>query len=186
MRVSDRLIEAACAGDKAAITQLLTICQPDLKRFARRTCANSEDAEDAVQIALWQLYTKIGALRTIGAFATWLFRIVERECYRLFTGRKDTLPLHAVDSEATQAPLTTTDLQTDLTVAIEALPDNYRAVLILRDVKGLTAQEVAIQLGITVEAIKSRLHRARTMVREKLVAGGYWNATTTSKVTREK
>jgi len=50
-----QLIEAARQGDSAAISELLSVCQPDLKRFARRTCSTTEDAEDAVQIALWQL-----------------------------------------------------------------------------------------------------------------------------------
>lgn len=68
------------------------------------------------------------------------------------------------------------DLRTDLTAAIQTLPQNYRVVLILRDVDGLTAPEVAAELGLTVEAVKSRLHRARSMVREKLVASGYWNS----------
>ena len=180
IRASDPLVAAACSGNEAAIVRLLTVCQPDLKRFARRTCSNSEDAEDAVQIALWQLHQKIGTLRTVAAFATWLFRIVERECYRLFNGRDATVSLDDMDGEAVQASLIPHDLRTDLTNAIRALPESYRFVLILRDVDGLTTPEVAAELGITVEAAKSRLHRARSMVREKLVTSGYWNGATNS------
>ena len=176
IRASDELIEAACAGNEAAISRLLTVCQPDLKRFARRTCTNSEDAEDVVQIALWRVYRKIGALRTAAAFASWLFRIVERECYRFFTRRKASIPLYEADLDAVQAPMIPRDLRRDLTAAIQTLPQSYREVLILRDVDGLTAPEVAAELGLTVEAVKSRLHRARSMVREKLVASGYWNS----------
>jgi RNA polymerase sigma factor (sigma-70 family) len=87
MIAEPRLVEAACGGDAAAVEKLLVVCQPDLRRFARRTCSNRDDAEDAVQIALWQLYRKIGALRTAAAFASWLFRIIERECYRLLHAR---------------------------------------------------------------------------------------------------
>ena len=94
------LIDAARTGDSQATARLLTVCQPDLMRFARRKCSNSEDAEDAVQIALWQLYRKIGALRTVATFGTWLFRIVERECYRLFRRQpKD----ESLDGEAAQS-----------------------------------------------------------------------------------
>ena len=82
-----QLVEAARSGDVAAVERLLVVCQPDLRRFARRTCSSGEDAEDAVQIALWQLYRKIGALRAAATFATWMFRIIERECYRLFRVR---------------------------------------------------------------------------------------------------
>jgi RNA polymerase sigma factor (sigma-70 family) len=175
IRASAPLIEAACAGDERALSQLLSVCQPDLKRFARRTCANSEDAEDAVQVALWQLHRKIGTLGTVAAFATWLFRIVERECYRIFkrSSAGDSLSEPLAGEPA--APQIPTDLRLDLTKAIAALPEAYRIALVLRDVEELTAPEVAASLGVSVEAVKSRLHRARAMVRESLMNGGYWS-----------
>ena len=73
IRAEPVLVEAACGGDSAAVERLLAVCQPDLRRFARRTCSTHEDAEDAVQFALWQLYRKVGALRTAATFATCLF-----------------------------------------------------------------------------------------------------------------
>ena len=169
-----RLVDAARSGDEQAIARLLSDCQPDLKRFARRSCSNSEDAEDAVQAALWQLYRKIGALRTAATFATWLFRIVERECFRLFRGRTLAEPLDTPEAAALHAPQMPIDLRLDLSRAIAALPRPYREVLILRDVDELTAPEVAARLGLTLEAVKSRLHRARAMMRERLLASGYW------------
>jgi len=175
MKASAQLVDAARGGDTQAIAQLLTQCQPDLKRFARRTCSSAEDAEDAVQAALWQLYRKIGALRTAATFAVWLFRIVERECFRLFRGRKGAQGQEGVDVEAVAAQALPLDLRLDLSRAIAALPEAWREVLILRDVDELTASEVAQQLGLGVEAVKSRLHRARAMVRERLMASGYWN-----------
>jgi RNA polymerase sigma factor (sigma-70 family) len=175
IRASAPLIEAACAGDERALSQLLSVCQPDLKRFARRTCANSEDAEDAVQVALWQLHRKIGTLGTVAAFATWLFRIVERECYRIFRRSSSGGALSELTSPEPAAPQIPTDLRLDLTKAIAALPEAYRVALVLRDVEELTAPEVAASLGVSVEAVKSRLHRARAMVRESLMNGGYWN-----------
>lgn len=174
IRASAPLIEAACAGDERALSQLLSVCQPDLKRFARRTCANSEDAEDAVQVALWQLHRKIGTLGTVAAFATWLFRIVERECYRIFRRSSSGGALSEPFAAEAAAPQIPTDLRLDLTKAIAALPEAYRIALVLRDVEELTAPEVAARLGVSVEAVKSRLHRARAMVRESLMNGGYW------------
>lgn len=176
MQTHTPLVEAARRGDSGAVLALLQHCQPDLKRFARRTCSNAEDAEDAVQLALWRLYRRIGALRTTAAFATWLFRIVERECFRLFRLRSqasslDELP--EIDTpHASPVPL---DLRADLVRAIEALSAPYREVLILRDVHELTAPEVAEALGLSVDAVKSRLHRARAEVRKSLMASGYWN-----------
>jgi len=175
MKASPQLVDAARGGDTQAIAQLLTQCQPDLKRFARRTCSTAEDAEDAVQAALWQLYRKIGALRTAATFAVWLFRIVERECFRLFRGRKAVQGQDSADVEAVAAPALPLDLRLDLSRAIAALPEAYREVLILRDVDELTAPEVADHLGLSVDAVKSRLHRARAMVRERLMASGYWS-----------
>jgi RNA polymerase sigma factor (sigma-70 family) len=168
-------VEAAARGEAGALSSLLSVCQPDLKRFARRTCSTTEDAEDAVQVALWQLYRKIGALRTVATFATWMFRIVERECYRLFRGRSKAEDLDALaPTDMPQAPELPTDLRMDLARAMERLTPPYREVLLLRDVHELTAPEVAAQLGLSLEAVKSRLHRARAQVREHLLASGYW------------
>ncbi len=175
LRTKPQLIEAACQGEQAAIADLLVVCQPDLKRFARRTCSTTEDAEDAVQVALWQLYRKIGALRTVATFTTWLFRIVERECYRLFRLKRANESLDELaEYDMPTAPAIPTDLRLDLTRALERLTPPYREVLILRDVHELTAPEVAAQLGLSLEAVKSRLHRARAQVREQLLASGYW------------
>ena len=175
IRAKAQLIEAARLGDSTAISTLLSECQPDLKRFARRTCSTTEDAEDAVQIALWQLSQKIGALRTMATFATWLFRIVERECYRLYRGLRATKSLDELSAQDTPcATMLPTDLRLDLTRALERLTPPYREVLILRDIHELTAPEVAEQLGVSLEAVKSRLHRARSQVREHLLASGYW------------
>jgi len=168
------LVEAACKGDAAAVERLLVVCQPDLRRFARRACSTGEDAEDAVQIALWQLYRKIGALRTAATFAAWLFKIIERECYRLFRARDRLREWdQSLDQVLCQEPLPLA-LRRDLIGAIAMLPMIYREVLILRDIDELTAPETAQHLGISIDAVKSRLHRARDMLRQHLVTHGYF------------
>jgi len=168
------LIVAAQHGNQEAIAELLTVCQPDMRRFARRACSHAEDAEESVQVALWQLYRKVGTLRTAATFATWLFRIVERECYRLFRLRSRLDPLDDATLAAAAGSDVPVDLRSDLSAAIAMLPGPYRTVLILRDVEEWTAPEVAAELGIGLAAVKSRLHRARTMVRARLMASGYW------------
>jgi RNA polymerase sigma factor (sigma-70 family) len=173
IRAEPVLVEAACSGDSAAVEKLLAVCQPDLRRFARRTCSTAEDAEDAVQFALWQLYRKVGALRTAATFATWLFRIVERECMRLLRLRSRTQAWdEAFDHMLRQEPLPH-ELRSDLVSAIAALPEPYRVVLVLRDIDELTAPETSERLNISLDAVKSRLHRARTMMRERLLSTGY-------------
>lgn len=170
-----QLIEQARAGDVAAIQALLARCQPDVARFARTVCATPEDAEDAVQEALWIATQRIGTLRVASAFTSWLFQVVKHECYRLLRRARreaplDTLPEVQLGQEADQ-----TMLAQDVAAAIAALPPPYRQVLILRDVQGLTAPETAALLGVSVDAVKSRLHRARSAVRVALrgwVGGG--------------
>ncbi|MGM9515392.1 RNA polymerase sigma factor [Roseateles sp. DB2] len=169
------LVEAARSGDAQALHELLRRCQPDLRRFARRSCASSEDAEDAVQLALWTLHRRIGTLRTVATFTTWLFRIVERECFRLLRRQPRHQPLDELAAhehpEAAAVPL---DLRQDLVRALQALSPPYREVLLLRDVHELSGPEVAAELGLSLEAVKSRLHRARAQVRQRLLASGYW------------
>ena len=173
--VRQDLVAAARGGDSTALGQLLVVCQPDLKRFARRKCSSVEDAEDAVQLALWQLYQKIGALRTAATFATWLFRIVERECYRLFHHRSTSGSLDDVPEDRLECEHVPADLRIDLCRAIASLTPPYREVLIMCDIDEMSAAEVAAQLSIRVEAVKSRLHRARSNLRKQLTASGYWS-----------
>lgn len=164
----EQLIKCACLGDTYALNQLLLVCQPDIRRFARQTCSTTEDVEDAVQFTLWQLHKKIGTLKTISSFTSWLFRIIERECYRLFKVRQSKNIEARADIDKLSASSADIDLKIDLTNAIISLPLIYRQVLILRDIQGYSTPEVAEKLGITVEAVKSRLHRARLMVKEKI------------------
>lgn len=146
----------------------MLVCQPDIRRFARRTCSTTEDVEDAVQFTLWQLHKKIGTLKTISSFTSWLFRIIERECYRLFKVRQSKNIEARADIDKLSASSSEIDLKIDLTNAIISLPLIYRQVSILRDIQEYSTPEVAEKLGITVEAVKSRLHRARLMVKEKI------------------
>lgn len=175
LKTDEALVEAARRGEAGAIERLLAQAQPDVRRFARRSCATREDAEEAVQLALWQLYRRVGMLRSAAALAAWLFRIVERECYRLFGRHRPAVPLDELPDELEPlAHATPHELRLDLARAIQTLTPPYREVLILRDVHELTAPEVAHELGISVEAVKSRLQRARQAMRTALLASGYW------------
>jgi RNA polymerase sigma factor (sigma-70 family) len=82
-RTEDLLVSAARAGDRTAIEQLLVLYQPDVRRFARRMCKTSEDADDAVQHTLVQLSTQVSTFRQIARLTSWLFTIVKHECSRL-------------------------------------------------------------------------------------------------------
>lgn len=164
-----QLVEAARGGDTTAIHALLLRYQPDIAVFARKVCATPEDAEDAVQEALWIAVQRIGTVRVASAFTSWLFQVVKHEYFRLLRKVRreeplDTLQLHY---QLTQAP-DQTALTQDVAYAIADLAPHYRQILVMRDVQGMTAPEVAATLGLTVQAVKSRLHRARTLVRVAL------------------
>lgn len=168
-----RLVEDARRGEAAAMEALLRHTQPDARRFARRFCATAEDAEDAVQVALWQVHRRLGSLRDTAALAGWVFRIVTRACLRLLRLRGREAALEETAMERLVAETPEPALRQDIVRAMTALPEPYRAILILRDVEEMTAPEAADLLGISVPAAKSRLHRARALLREALLRGGY-------------
>jgi len=162
---AEELIEAARQGNEQALTRLLEICQTDLHRYARRNCA-TEDIEEAVQDALLILYRRLGTLRTVATFSSWLFQIVKRACLRRLRRRRAT----SLDDEIeTHLPdPTDIELRIDLSRSTVMLPSIYREVVILRDVEGLSAEEAAGEIGISVDAVKSRLHRGRHLIRQGL------------------
>ena len=107
-------------------------------------------------------------LKTVATFTGWLFRIVERECYRLFKIRRSKNINSDFELDNLPATNLDMDLKIDLINAIIVLPLIYREVLILKDVQEYSSPEVATKLGISVQAVKSRLHRARTIIKEQI------------------
>ncbi len=166
---SAALLEAARQGDRQALERVLETYQPTIRRYARSQCASASDAEDAAQETLLLVYRRLGTLRTLEALPGWMFSIVRRECGRLFRsmfGRAESL-----DEDS---PLllhhSTHELALDLAAAIEALPKIYRNVILMHDLEQRTAVEIAHELSLTVEAVKSRVHRARKLLRAHLAS----------------
>jgi RNA polymerase sigma factor (sigma-70 family) len=163
------LLEAARGGDPRAMDRLLVACRPDVRRYAQRHCLLS-DVDDAVQEALLVVARRVRSLRAVAAFSGWLIRVVQRECRRL--GRV-TLRYDPYDEAALEAWLGGRDdgaLRHELVQALEALPEHYREAVLLRDFEELTIAEMAQRLQLSVPATKSRLHRARELIREYLLA----------------
>jgi RNA polymerase sigma factor (sigma-70 family) len=167
---SERVISAAKQGDTRAIAALLDGSHGHVQRFARTLCATPEDAEDAAQEALIVLYRKIGTLRATAALASWMFRIVRNECIRRsrVTFRR---PIATATSEPSAEDATLARLELRRIVdSIAALPPEQRAVLVLRDIQGLSGSTTAQELGLSRAAMKSRLHRGRETLRSALRA----------------
>jgi RNA polymerase sigma factor (sigma-70 family) len=163
------LIEAAQLGDPAALDRLLQVCQPDIRRYAQRNCLMS-DVDDAVQETLVILSRRVQSVRALVAFSGWLFTIVKRECRRL---ERRLFGIEYLDEQKAETWLVTHSidgLRLDLVRALESLPPHYREIILLRDFEEMTIRELGQQLVLTPAAVKSRLHRARQLMREYLLA----------------
>lgn len=146
-----------------------------------RVCGNREDAEDVLVEALMTAYRHLGQLRDLVAFRSWLAQIAKRVCWQL-KKRESLLPLlqlSAVEDEgreiSSQEPsieqqVALKEMKDLLWEAVRKLPPDYRSVYELRDLQVIPGEEVALQLGISLAAMKSRLHRGRELVREYLDA----------------
>ena len=179
-----RLLAAARAGDRHALDVLLQRNQSRVFRFGMKMCRDPEDAKDVLQDTLLAMARGVRQFRGASSLSAWLFTVARSLCIKKrrrskFAPQRE----HSLDGQATPqakelpAPARDPDealagkqLEQSLDLAIQALEPKYREALLLRDVEGLSAPEVAEVLGVSVQAVKSRLHRARLAVRERLGA----------------
>jgi RNA polymerase sigma factor (sigma-70 family) len=161
----ERLVGLAQQGDSRAIAELVSRSRPRVRRFAHTLCRSSEDAEEAAQEALIVLYRQIGTLRVAAALTGWLFQVVRNECIRR---SRIAVRLHhqaaGVERSAEDVAIARLELAR-IAESIARLEPDQRAVLVLRDVEGLSGDDAAERLGLTRAAMKSRLHRARESFR---------------------
>ncbi len=157
---------------------------PRVYNMARRMVASDLDAEDVTQDVLLQVVRKLPTFRGEAAFPTWLHRVTvnaalshrRRQAVRDARGPRNTSDVHGED-EALEAAgrilppddlALTAEMRQRIDQAIAALPSAYRVVFVMADIEGLPNSEVAERLDMTLPAIKSRLHRARAMLRDAL------------------
>ncbi len=181
------LVEALRREDPSAAEELVERYGDRVYRLALRITGSNEDAEEAAQDALWTAARKIGMFKGESAFGSWLYRITANAAYQKLRARKgksreiamdEVLPSldgdgrhfepmddwsNRVDEKALQG-----ELREVLETAIDALPDDYRTALVLHDVEGLSNPDIADTLGISLPAVKSRVHRSRLFVRKRL------------------
>lgn len=172
------LLTAARSGDKAALEQLLARHQARVYRFGVKMCRDPEDAQDVLQETLLAMARGVRDFRGASSISTWLYTVARSYCIKKrrrskFAPDETSLDVVEADEATLVDPARTPDdalagkqVEQALERAIRALDPMYREVLILRDIEGLAASEVAEVLGITVQAVKSRLHRARIAVRD--------------------
>lgn len=191
MDLSDQtLVEKVKEGDYQAFEGLVNRYEGKVYRLAMRMLRNQEDSEDALQETFLQVYRGIEGFEGRSTFSTWLFRLATNVCLMKIRHRgtepgkllplEDYLPRHEDSAhpqmqewpERPEEVLLNKESREKMLEALEELPAEYRAVFILRDVEGLSNAEAGETLGISVAAVKSRLHRARLTLRGMLA--GYF------------
>jgi RNA polymerase sigma-70 factor (ECF subfamily) len=176
----DALLVAARAGERPAIEALLERYQDRVFGFGLRMCGDEEEAKDVLQDTLLAAARTIGGFRGEASVSTWLYTIARSFCIKKRRrGKFAPAEPISLDSEVARLPsaspgpdetMARGEIKRALAAAMAELDPASREVLILRDVEGLTAPEVAKVVGSSVDAVKSRLHRARTVLRERLAS----------------
>ena len=169
----DALKARVIAGDPAAIDELFRCTHQALTRYLRGRCGNAADADDALQNTFENATRFLDGYRGDATPRSWLFRVAANACTRMRRGKKNTASLHlpigdrALIDERSPDPEARLTSRADVVLAaVAALEPVDRTVILLRDGQGLSAKETAAQLGLTEAAVKSRLFRARKVVRE--------------------
>jgi RNA polymerase sigma-70 factor (ECF subfamily) len=191
-RTQDRqLIARLQAGENGAVHELAEKYGSRIFQLALRHMKNREDAEEITQDVLMKVYRKVGAFRGDAALSSWIYRITfnaamsrlrntrlqraaeqerERALAAQFEGQeRPRVPRQAADwSRMPDEALLRTQLRHAVADAIRELPEIYRAPVVLRDIQGLTTEEASTRLRLKDQTLKSRLHRGRLMLRERL------------------
>jgi len=181
------LVEALRREEPDAADRLVERYGDRVYRLAMRITGLNEDAEEAAQDALWTAARKIQMFKGESAFGSWIYRITANAAYQKLRTRRqksaeiamdDVLPAldgdgrhfepmddwsNRVDEQALQG-----ELRRVLQQAIDGLPADYRTALVLHDVEGLSNPDIAEALNISLPAVKSRVHRSRLFLRERL------------------
>jgi RNA polymerase sigma-70 factor (ECF subfamily) len=181
------LVTEATRGDAAAMERLLVRAQEVAYRFSLLVCGHVEDAEDVMQDALLRTYRHVQQIKDPEAFRTWLYTTVRNACL-MKRRRRAGEPAQFVSVEQggpsrdgangaidIEGPAPRPDQQMvdawidrRLHAALAALPPAYRAIVVLREIEGLSTRDVAAVMGISEANVKTRLHRARVMLRGTL------------------
>jgi RNA polymerase sigma-70 factor (ECF subfamily) len=177
------LIAGARARDEAAIRAIMRANNRRLYRIARGILRNDGEAEDVVQETYVRAFTHLDGFRGDSSLATWLARIAMNEALgRLRRQRPNvewtTLPPGTLEAQIIQFPLSAPsdpektmaqrEIQQVVEHAIDDLPEAFRIVFITRVIEGMNVEETADILGLKPETVKTRLHRARTMLRDNV------------------
>jgi len=177
------LVAGIRTGDQVCFQEIIQRYSEKVHNLALRISRNNEDTDEIIQDVFVTVFRKADRFEGKSAFSSWLYRITVNTAFMKLRKRKQSPAISIEDlsanvkeswvgtaSENTDINFISSrhELRDQLEVAVQKLPDEYRLIFIMRDVDGLSNQEVGEILGISIPAVKSRLHRSRLMLRKKL------------------
>lgn len=179
----EELVYRAKRGDDAAFEQLVTMHEKKIYALCLRMCENAEDAQEAAQDAFLAAWSGLSNFREEAAFSTWLYRLAVNACTDILRRRKRKGQSVSLDDGEVfleiedAAPTPERALEQKETAkmvgeALSALPPDYRQVLVLRELHQLSYQEIAEVTRLELGTVKSRISRARALMRNYLTAAG--------------
>lgn len=178
-----RLVAQAKSGSSIAFGQLYDRYRLRVYNTTYRVLRQRQDAEDAVQRCFQRVLTNLARFREDSAFSTWITRIAINEALMMLRQRRASVPLADGGHDDSETPgllqlvdgapspeqtLAANELHDALTQAVSQLRKNLRVVVLLREFRGLTSEETARRLGLTVAAVKARIFHARRYLRRNL------------------
>ena len=189
-----QLILRCQQGDEAAFEALVRQYEKKVYALCRRMCRSEDDAMEAAQDAFLAVWRGVGSFRADAAFSTWLYRLATNACLDLLRREKkrggdvslDDTESFAEPADPAPQPeelFERSEAQRALRHGLDALPEDYRAVLLLRETEQLSYAEIAAVTGLELGTVKSRISRARLALRNYLTADGNFFAERASKVT---
>jgi len=171
------LVAAAQRGEREAFDELVRRTYVDVYTLAVRLTANEEDASDVVQEAYLRAWKGIRRFRGDAQFSTWMYRITANAASTMTQRRRRQQATHIEDvaepvemrlEHQPEGAAESAAALEELSIAVSELPPKLRAIIVLKDVYGLTHEDIAEELGISVAAAKVRLHRGRKKLRDLL------------------
>lgn len=180
--------------DEAAFEELIRQYEKKVYTLCFRMCGNSEDAEEAAQDAFLALWRGIDRFRQESSLSTWIYRLATNACIDTLRRRKKQSGCVSLDDEELFVDAVDTSPQPQETVehretqkllqeGLSALPEEYRKVLILREIEGLSYTEIAESASIELGTVKSRISRGQSLLRNFLSGNGNFFEIASSKVT---
>lgn len=182
-----KLVERLQAGDGAALEELFRLHSAKLYNVALRILGDPSDTEEVIQDVFWLVYRKAGSFQGQAQFSTWLYRLTvnaalgkirrskknKEVSYEEFMPKFQDDGHHAVRpvvdwSDTLDEKYSAREIHQLLAAALDQLKPTDKSIIVLSDLEGLSDKEIAETLGLTVSAVKTRLHRARLFLRGKL------------------